>query len=145
MHVLTLLDIVTDVVMLVLWYNEDRMIFFGISISILIVAQMSYVLLLNLIHNFDNILSPNIIYTLPFAPILPFMFYFLAEDSYLCKFIDDHIKCVHFDWAGSVEEVQNNWLEERSYKNWGYLFEGIFESFPQTILQIIAILYYNDT
>ena len=35
-------DVVTDVIVLIDFYNKDRMIFFGISLAILILAQCAY-------------------------------------------------------------------------------------------------------
>ena len=84
--VVSLLDLSTDLIILVTWYIEDRMIFFWISIVILFIAQCSYLILFYFNHGACNdgfhgkwqgILS--FCGTIPFAPILSFIFHFTAD------------------------------------------------------------------
>lgn len=39
---ISIADVATDIIVLIDFYNKDRMTFFGISLSILILAQCSY-------------------------------------------------------------------------------------------------------
>ena len=39
---ISIADVTTDIIVLIDFYNKDRMVFFGISLAILILAQCSY-------------------------------------------------------------------------------------------------------
>ena len=62
--------------------------------------------------------------------------------------IDNHLLCYHFIWdsnnTGSELSPQQQWLENKVFKHLLFLIEAIFEAFPQSILQLTAIVYYNE-
>eukprot|EP01083_Nonionella_stella_P066302 174457_1 len=149
--IVSLLDFTTDLIILITWYYQDRMIFFYISLSILILAQLSYVIIFYynhgtwdpLCHSFLSVLC-----TLPFTPILSFIFYFVAhKDSKLRVFLDKFI-CFNFHWTSnyvdSQASPQQQYLDDKIYKHLGFVFEALIEAFPQSILQLTAIVYYNE-
>ena len=39
---ISIADVATDIIVLIDFYNKDRMVFFGISLAILILAQCAY-------------------------------------------------------------------------------------------------------
>ena len=99
--IVSILDLTTDIIILISWKQQDRMTFFWISLSILILAQLSYVTLFyynhgtwdNLCHSFISLLC-----TLPFAPILSIIFYFVSDkDCKLHTFIDKYLIWYDFD------------------------------------------------
>lgn len=156
--IVSALDLTTDIVILVTWYYQGRMIFFGISLSILILAQCSYVTLFyynhgstaNNEHAFCHS-ALSLLCTLPFSPILSFIFFFVADkDSCLRIVIDNFCLCFNFDWstAGSGDSPHltpvQNYLERKLYKHLGFLLEAMIEAFPQSILQLTALVYYNE-
>ena len=150
--VVSLLDLITDIIILIGWYQQHRLIFFYISLGILLFAQLAYVVVFYFNHgDKDDILHSlvSIICTLPFAPFLSFIFYFVSDnDSKLRTFIDKYLLCFNFDWDGHSSSAdlspRQNWLEEKLFKHIGFLIEAIFEAFPQSILQLAAIVYYNE-
>ena len=151
--IVSLLDLTTDVIILITWYYQDRMIFFGISLSILILAQCSYVTLFYYNHgNSDRDWchsAISVLCTLPFSPILSFIFYLVGDnDSCMRIFIDRFCICFNFEWGHSVGSSQlspvQNYLEKKLYKHLGFLLEAMIEAFPQSILQLTALVYYNE-
>eukprot|EP01084_Bolivina_argentea_P121139 214717_1 len=150
---ISLIDLVTDVIILITWYNENKMTFFWISFSILIMAQLTYLLTFHCMHAARHNIPYAIlsfIFTIPFAPCLAFIFYFVSdEDSYLRQFIDNKsVICFNFDWHKNEINVDANrkqqYLENIFYKHIGFILEAVVEAFPQSILQLTVIVYYNE-
>ena len=150
--IVSLLDLATDLIILVTWYQQERMVFFYISLSILILAQLSYVSIFYYNHGtWDRVCYSilSVLCTLPFAPLLSFIFYLVSKnDSIVRKFIDKFLLCFHFDWNENYVDAQaspqQQYLDEKIYKHLGFLLEAMIEAFPQSILQLTAIVYYNE-
>eukprot|EP01084_Bolivina_argentea_P189012 325184_1 len=100
------------------------MIFFWISLCIIFIAQCSYISLFYVNHGtwgdhgWDGIIS--FCCTIPFAPILSFIFHFTADnDSLLRKFIDDYLCCYIFNWHNEnswTATTNQEWLEQKLWK-----------------------------
>jgi len=151
--VVSLLDLCTDVIILVSWHQQNRMVFFWISVCILILAQLSYITIFYYNHGTRN--DPchsmlSLMCTIPFAPILSFVFYLVSDsNSFLRSFIDDYLLCFNFEWTDnfyqdSNQTAQRQFLEHKLAKHLGFLMEALIEAFPQSILQLTAIVYYNE-
>ena len=101
---ITLIDIIIDIIVTVIWYNQNRtMTFFWISISILILINLSYVIMFYKAHSTigcgKRLLT--LICLIPFAPILWIVWYFVIDENQcLRQFIDDHLKC--FEFKGTI-------------------------------------------
>ena len=120
---------------MIAWYQQDRMVFFWISFAILILAQLSYITVFYYNHGTTD--DPchgllSLICTLPFAPILSFVFYFVSDsDSKLRTFIDNYLICFNFSWDSAYVDTQRTpqqqWLEEKLFKHLGFLIEALIE------------------
>ena len=136
--IVSLLDLTTDIIILTTWYNQDRMTFFWISISILILAQLSYVTVFYYYHAspdfWDDTLRSfiSVLFTLPFAPFLSFIFWAVSDsDSLLRDFIDAYLLCYDFDWnewyISDTKSVKSKWIERTLYKHLGFICEALIE------------------
>ena len=96
--VISIADIVTDVIVLVSFYNDGRTAFFAISLVILIIAQMCYAVL------FIWRYKPRVgdcgvillfIALLPFGTIVSFLVYFTDDtESAFAKWFGDKFSCL---------------------------------------------------
>ena len=50
---ISIADVVTDIIVLIDFYNKDRMVFFGISLGILILAQCGYAIMVSFRFAYD--------------------------------------------------------------------------------------------
>eukprot|EP01083_Nonionella_stella_P109443 319142_1 len=151
--IVSLLDLATDLVILITWYYDGKIVFFKISLCILILAQLSYLILFYYNHGKNSrdtachsILS--ILCTLPFTPFLSFIFYWVSlDDSWLRNLIDSYLLCYNFEWYRFSPDLSANpkqqYLEEQVYKHVGFLLQATIEAFPQSLLQLTFIVYYN--
>ena len=153
---ISVVDLTTDIIILVTWYQQQRMTFFWISFIILLLGQISYIGIFYLYHGDStkaglahSILS--CLCTIPFAPVLSFIFYLVGdEDSLTRKFIDKYLPCFNFVWhdvnanLSDDQSPKKKYLEKKLYKHVGFLMEAFLEAFPQSILQLTAIVYYNE-
>eukprot|EP01083_Nonionella_stella_P089700 250373_1 len=125
--IVSLLDLATDLVILITWYYDGKIVFFTISLCILILAQLSYLILFYYNHGKNSrdtachsILS--VLCTLPFAPFLSFIFYWVSlDDSWLRNLIDNYLLCYNFEWyrfsPDSAASPKQQYLEEQVYKH----------------------------
>eukprot|EP01084_Bolivina_argentea_P266553 452126_1 len=162
----SILDVITDIIVLIQFYISDKMIFFYISLIILLIAQLAYIIAF-LWRMFDALEgSPiNMVIAffclLPFAPFLSFVFYFTGDDeSPLYEFFYeffDYLRCknVCCNNRNNTLKTNNNnidedmeafreWIFDKLMKHIGFVIESLIEAFPQSILQLIAIVYYNE-
>ena len=148
----SLLDLTTDIIIMITWYNLGRMVFFWISVGILICAQFSYISIFYFNHGtFEHLWRSfiSLIFTLPFSPFLSFIFYLVADqDSVTRDIIDKYLCCYNFDWNSQyIDEQaspQKKFLKKKLYRHLGFILEALIEAFPQSILQLTAIVYYNE-
>ena len=129
---ISLLDLITDVGIMVTWYNQSRLAFFWISFTILILAQISYIIVFYLYHGIfptsrnsmiHSIIS--VIFTLPFAPVLSFIFYLVFEqDSFMRKVID---KIPIYNIAWYTEYRMAEYTSKKLLKYMGFITEAIVE------------------
>ena len=81
--VISILDVITDIIVLVEYYIEDKMAFFYASLAVLILAQLAYTMAFwwKFVNSFRSAGSA-LMYCcclLPFAPILSFAFFFTSN------------------------------------------------------------------
>eukprot|EP01084_Bolivina_argentea_P075538 136934_1 len=137
-------DITTDIIILVQWYYQNRIIFFIASLIILILANFTYVLVFNIRYGDNYKHNPLKLCcctccALPLAPLLSFIFYFLHNWNRDCLFLN------FYNYSQRKDESEaRQWMEAKLSKHIGFLMEAIMEAFPQSILQMIAIMYYNE-
>ena len=138
---ISLVDLTTDVIILLSWYFQGRMTFFWVSASILFMAQCSYLALFYSCHGNTRLSAlrqcVSFVCTVPFAPVLSFVFHFVSyRDSKLRVLIDTYMCCFNFDWhdefSAGPPESSRQWLKRLCFKHAGFLLEAAVEAFPQS-------------
>eukprot|EP01083_Nonionella_stella_P194374 716934_1 len=93
--VVSLLDVITDILVLIHFYSSGRMTFFYISLTILIIAQLAYTIAFwwkfANAHSYSG--GSTALFAccclLPLSPVLSYAFYFTSdESSSLFEFFD---------------------------------------------------------
>ena len=91
--VVSLLDVITDIWVMIEFYNERRMSFFYTSLIILIIAQFAYAIAFwwRFSDSYKSVYSASFGFCclLPFSPILSFAFYFTGDEN---SFLFDCLK-----------------------------------------------------
>ena len=141
------MDVITDILVLIEFYIDGKMVFFYSSLMILIVAQFAYTLafwykFINS-YNGDGGAVIGCCVLLPFAPILSFAFYFTENEN------KPLYKCIHgvfssfnckFDCCSSSNDDKQNdtkkdekmqalkeWAEQKMMKHLGFIIEAMIE------------------
>ena len=140
--IVSLLDLTTDLIIMASWYHRGRMTFFWIGLSILILAQLSYLSVFHMNHGrapdskkafFHSLLS--CLCLVPLSPVLSFVFYLVSEEGSCLRSVFDKFRCFNFDWHSPHSDPQQSptkkYLERKLYKSMGFLMEALFEAFPQ--------------
>ena len=170
--IISLSDIITDIIVTIGFYQNDRMVFFGFSLTFIILAQIAYIFTFIVEIGYES--RPGrvflmFLFLIPFSPILSFIFY-LTEDpnSWMCQFLTNWFP---FDVSFSLTSVDQNkpklkqWMKRKLRKHLGFIMEALIEAcsyilsynfkifmlhnkytkaFPQSILQMCAIVIYNE-
>eukprot|EP01083_Nonionella_stella_P069108 184067_1 len=147
-------DVATDIIVLIDFYNKDRMVFFGISLAILILAQCSYAMVCAIrFDTIDNWEPYNACLgfccILPFGTLVAFCIYCASHEAGWRRFRDFLDRC-HLDTNSSMFSIRDRdnklvkWIKTKLERHIGFILEAAIEAFPQSLLQIIAIVYYQE-
>eukprot|EP01083_Nonionella_stella_P156659 507573_1 len=153
--IISIADVATDVIVLIDFYNKERMTFFTISLIILILAQCSYAMACAVrFDTIDNWKAHNSCLAfcclLPFGTLVAFMMYFASDDTgcdWFSNFIEYDLGLTCNSSAFAVRQRDSNmvkWIKKKLDKHLGFILEAAIEAFPQSLLQIIAIVYYQE-
>ena len=156
---ISIADVTTDVWVIYKFYIDKRETFFIIAIIIMIVAQLSYAFAFvfrfqprwSSTHRNTEIRAIGMFCTiLPLAPIMSFIFYWceINDKNWFIKFLDKI-----FDIRDELDLDADNinqpkillWIKKKARKHMGFILEAMVEAIPQSIIQLIAIVYYQDT
>eukprot|EP01083_Nonionella_stella_P054904 144893_1 len=150
---ISIADITTDVIVLISFYVEGRITFFIISLIILIIAQMAYSILFiiryEIISNFWTTVATFFI-LLPFGTVVSFLIYFTEDTSSWISIQMDKMSIINVNNAFGRHYVDSNqskmtqWIIRKGSKHIGFIIEAGIEALPQSLLQIIAIVYYKE-
>eukprot|EP01084_Bolivina_argentea_P013195 24738_1 len=144
-------DIVTDVIVTYQFYQHNRTVFFGLSLSFIILAQLSYIFAF-IIQNGDETKPFRIflmgLFLLPFSPIISFIFY-LTEDPHS---FTSYLLQTYFPFEVNFKTTRINakksklrqWMKKKLRKHLGFIMESLIEAFPQSIIQLTAIVIYKE-
>ena len=169
-------DIVTDIMVLISYYFADRMTFFWISFIILIIAQIGYIILFFTTFKFDKkwfrvieaidvncplcldvayyvIVLPILCITffcllLPFGHLVAFAMYFAEnDDSVFSKWLRNTVGIRKKEQISLREHMseRTRMAAEKLNKHGGFILEAFLEALPQSILQLIAMVYFEKT
>ena len=136
---LSLLDLTTDILVLIDFYQLGRKTFFWISLSILLSAQLSYVIAFTSRYG-DSFFHSCMLFfcVLPFAPFASIAIYII--ESY--KLMPDTYNEYHPDNIN--KSPMQKWMERKVRSHLGFILEATIEAFPQSILQMIAIVVFEE-
>ena len=126
--VVSISDLATDIIVTYNFYQQDRMIFFGLSLSFIILAQISYVFAF--VFSIGNEDKPWRVFLLficllPLSPIISFIFY-LTEDpnSWTSEFLMTYfpftldISSIHID---ARKSKLRQWMKRKLRKHLGHV------------------------
>eukprot|EP01084_Bolivina_argentea_P217446 369174_1 len=149
---ISIADVATDIIVLIDFYNKERMIFFWISLSILILAQCAYSMAFSL--KFETEPSWDafraclcLLCLLPFGTFVAFCFYFNDRDD--CVWFERLIDALalkddnEFSTNSSYSKAML-FIRNKLNRHLGFLLEAVIEAFPQSLLQIVAIVVYHE-
>ena len=135
-QIISILDVTTDVIVCIQYYQRDRMVFFGISITILILALIAYdiAFFINFCDESSNGKKLALfLFMLPFTPFVPYILYFTADDtSFVSRCLER--KCCCFDLyvrdrnstSDNVSKLRQ-FMETKIIKHLGFIIEALVE------------------
>ena len=144
-------DVATDVIVTYNFYINDQMTFFGLSLTFIILAQLSYCFaFLIVIASEDSPCRAFLLFLclLPISPVLSFIF-FLTEDpnSPTSEFLKEYMwfnVSLGETYIDKTKSKLRQWMKKKLRKHMGFIMESCIEAFPQSIIQISAIVVYNN-
>eukprot|EP01084_Bolivina_argentea_P189193 325429_1 len=138
--IISLLDLITDIIVTIQYYYEEKYSFFITSLLILLAAQISYITIFKYRYRYleedEKALTTfqKIKYSLCLvllSPILSFIFYFAAdENDRLTKFLDDRFKLKFHVFIESDKDEKNEpkmikWMKKKLGSHVGFIAESI--------------------
>ena len=153
--IISLADVTTDILITYEYYMLGYKVFFGISLSIICMAQLSYciVFALKCMHPSDGLAGFCTCCCFPvlFSPFISLILYLFNDPntcaSQCCKMTscatpfnidDDTLK-----FGNNQQSAFNQFLMKKLSAHVGFILEAFVEAFPQSLLQMIAIVYFN--
>ena len=148
---LSLADIATDLVVAYTFYRRGRMIFFWLSCTIFMVAQLAYsfAFVVNYGHDHSVISMAQFSGLLLISPFQSLLF-FLVKKS---KTVRDICSRLGFqDLDNDLFESRDantpmstaEYFQSKTMAHLGFILESLFEAFPQSILQLVAIVTLEE-
>ena len=149
-QIISILDVTTDIMVCVGFYQKDRMIFFGISLSILLLALIAYDIAFVGKYSREKPAGDFALFCclLPISPFIPFILYFTDTNQRPLSIFLMNNCC--FTLGFEAEYIPpdasklRKFMEEKIEKHMGFIIEALVEAFPQAILQMVAIVIYNE-
>ena len=157
---ISIADVSTDIWVIYNFKQSNRNTFFIIALIILILAQVSYAVAFMVrfrvkYYGKDTIYRIKkrillFLVILPLTPVISFIFYWCTTYPNNCfmTFLEKYFD-VSDDVGGyTVNENQASmlvWIEKKVNKHIGFIIEAMVEALPQSIIQLIAIVYFQDT
>ena len=150
--IISIFDFTTDIIILINWWYNDRLIFFGIGISFILLAHFSYYCAFLLIHAGSGDSWNIAAYSCSIIPLTPFLGIIwplvASPDSSLQKLFCCKIAWNHDGaWIAPYTDTDRvtTWRRNLFYRNTTHVLHAIIQSFPQCILQIVAIYYFKES
>jgi len=166
---LTIADIVTNIMVMVSFYSDDRMSYFWISFSVLLTTHLIYISVVSYVggitpwevcvdapcsfqDDVDELLPDSDIIKggVCCCAIVPFaIIYNILSFSVLITFAF----LVPFGWYivsrldSDPSKFGSFGIFNKEIAQWhaGFLLEAVVESLPQCILQLVAVIHFDDT
>ena len=157
---ISIADVTTDIWVIYKFYIDKRETFFIIALIVMILAQLSYALAF--VFRFEpryNSYRVNgsrrlrriklFLFILPLTPVVSFLFFWctVSPNNLFISFIDYWID-IQDQFDADVDPNLPKiliWIKKKLVKHMGFILEAMIEALPQSIIQLIAIVYYQDT
>jgi len=157
---ISLSDIVTDLMITSYYYQTGKMNFFYVAVGILVLTQIAYTALF-IFNYFPSPTPKEVVYA-------SFSVFFVAQFVPLMIWLDsldlDCIQGLHkrfglkppgrgklnnlsFTQLLEDEEFDKfifEWIKIKAMAHFGFLVESVLEAFPQSILQMVCIIWYQE-
>lgn len=154
--IISLCDVITDILILIHYYNNAHYVFAMLSLLILLIAQISYDITFITrygakLNKTSKILLFFII--LPISPFLSFIFYWISIPNNKLVIIFNYFNLTNNKSEKSFIKnelkkfgmsKQQEYFQQKMVSHIGFIMESLIESFPQSILQSIAMICYYD-
>eukprot|EP01084_Bolivina_argentea_P310325 536961_1 len=152
-QVISILDVTTDIIVCIEFYQNDRMIFFNISLTILCLALIAYDIAFIQQFSCESNCFKQIglfLTLIPISPLIPLIFYYAGYDSTKFGNLIENYYCfnIYFERQSTDNESASKFkqfYENKVSKHLGFILESLVEAFPQAILQMCSIVIYNET
>ena len=150
---ISILDLLTDLWVMINFYNDGHTHFFTASLCIVLFAQVAYVATFIYRFSGEGGFLPNFLMFFVLFLISPFLsFVFMLttnDDEPLARFLTEYfIFNLDFSYVTSGDDSNERaltvWMKKKIDKHIGFILEAICEAFPQSILQMIAIVTLNN-
>eukprot|EP01084_Bolivina_argentea_P113897 202898_1 len=154
--IISIADVTTDIIVLISFYNKQRITFFVLSLIILIVAHIAYSFTFLLRYHIGDACDNEccwfgvFLLLLPFGSLISFFIYFTDNpDSPLASTIHD---ITGLDMKNTIAINHHNpssskmtqFMIQKLSKHMGFIMEAGIEALPQSLLQMVAIVYYKE-
>ena len=143
------------------FYNESKITYFWIALSILILTHLAYVFAYIKVYHNDKhtvIQLKTLILLLPLSPLIPYIWFFhefRKKHGTNAETIQNHATAFIVSNNNDHQQTQRgrktillswrDWTRQKRELNVGFLIQSLLESFPEALLQCIAIVYYQNT
>ena len=135
---ISLLDLITDLIVLTQFWADGQYGFFYTSLTILCFAQFCYSFVFTALYSNESTFLVNILMILLFVPLGPFMgfiMYFTHDDTTWLSQIIENNCCFNMSFDSSIDESNDpklkQWMKKKLRKHFGFIIEACIESFPE--------------
>ena len=153
---ISIADVTTDVIVIYDFKVANRMAFFAIALTIMLVAQLAYAIVFVSRFTSEEGIEKHgrkryiilLIIVLPLSPFLSFFFYWLSiPDNSLIKLLNHYE--FEDEWIDNISTDNGSfiidWIAKKFLKHLGFIMEAFLEALPQSIIQLMAIVLYQET
>ncbi|ETO27481.1 hypothetical protein RFI_09651 [Reticulomyxa filosa] len=143
--------VVTDLLVLKFWYEEKERVLFWMGVTNLLVVQLCYYV--EFLVRYLTTTSCgrhwiSFVFMFVISPLLPYVFYLASSPRdklyHMLKAMGLYRSLYGFSWKNDNETKVGEWVTEKKRQYHGFLLQAILESMPQSVIQMTALLYFNQ-
>ena len=143
-QVISVLDVTTDIIVCIQYYQKDRLIFFGISLTILCLALIAYDTVFMMNHSKETHWKMVALFftMLPLSPFIPYLMYFTANPQsklsiWLKKFCCFKLVFDYNNWDNEDKSKLKQFMRQKISEHLGFIVEALVEGMICIILSNI--------
>ena len=153
--ILNIVDFTKDILLISqFYYAPNGMTFFWFSLSFVLLTHLVYIVLALFSFGLSLNTMQHIIWfiiLIPLSPFLPYIIYCASwPDSWITVNIIDTFGLEQVDWNGNHLYSSNRstpwkkFVSEKLVTNIAFIIQSLFESVPLSVIQIIAIVSFQQ-